>query len=55
VLVVFDQATLTLDTVYCGAGRPDRTLEIWLPDLLQVVQPRIAPVANESAPPPSSS
>ncbi len=45
-LVVFDQGTLGLDTVYCGAGRPDQTLEIRVPDLLRVVQPRIAPVAQ---------
>ena len=45
-VVLFDQGTLTLDTVYCGAGRPDQTLEIHLPDLLRVVQPRVAPVAQ---------
>jgi Cys-tRNA(Pro)/Cys-tRNA(Cys) deacylase len=45
-LVVFDQRTLDLDRVYCGAGRPDQTLEIRVPDLLRVVQPRIAPVSR---------
>jgi prolyl-tRNA editing enzyme YbaK/EbsC (Cys-tRNA(Pro) deacylase) len=45
-IVLFDQCTLTLDTVYCGAGHPDQTLEIRLPDLLRVVQPRVAPVAQ---------
>jgi Cys-tRNA(Pro)/Cys-tRNA(Cys) deacylase len=53
VRVLFDQAALDLDTVYCGAGRPDRTLEIRLPDLLRVVQPQVAAVAQEApAPPP---
>ena len=51
VRVVFDQATLDLDTVYCGAGRPDQTLEIRLPDLLKVVQPQVAPVAQTAAAP----
>jgi Cys-tRNA(Pro)/Cys-tRNA(Cys) deacylase len=45
-IVLFDRGTLDLDTVYCGAGRPDQTLEIRLPDLLRVVQPRVAPVAQ---------
>jgi Cys-tRNA(Pro)/Cys-tRNA(Cys) deacylase len=45
-LVVFDQRALALDTVYCGAGRPDQTLEIRIADLLRVVQPRLAPVSQ---------
>lgn len=45
-IVLFDQSTLDLDSVYCGAGRPDQTLEIRLPDLLRAVQPRLAPVAH---------
>lgn len=47
-IIVFDQAALGLDTVYCGAGRPDQTLEIRVPDLLHVVQPRIAPVSQST-------
>lgn len=47
VIVVFDQGTLDMDQVFCGAGRPDQTLEIRLADLLQVVGPRVAAVRHE--------
>ena len=43
---VFDQATVdTLDTVYCGAGREDRTLEVRLTDLIVVCDGLIAPIS----------
>jgi Cys-tRNA(Pro)/Cys-tRNA(Cys) deacylase len=34
--VLFDQRTLELDVVYCGAGRPDLTLEIRRADLIRI-------------------
>ena len=35
--VALDSAVLTLPVAYCGAGRPDRTLEIAPADLARVV------------------
>jgi len=49
---VFDaHAVEQLDTVYCGAGRPDRTLEVRLVDLLTACDGLIAPIAQ---PPPAA-
>jgi Cys-tRNA(Pro)/Cys-tRNA(Cys) deacylase len=35
--VVLDSAVLALPVVYCGAGRPDRTLEVAPPALVRAV------------------
>jgi len=45
--VVFDCNTLSMDRVYCGSGRNDRTLEIKLQDLLKVTQGRVLPLIRE--------
>jgi Cys-tRNA(Pro)/Cys-tRNA(Cys) deacylase len=43
---IFDaRATETLDIVYCGAGRPDRTLEIRVADLIRACDGLVAPIA----------
>jgi prolyl-tRNA editing enzyme YbaK/EbsC (Cys-tRNA(Pro) deacylase) len=49
--VLFDEAALQMATVYCGAGRNDRTLEIGLPDLIRAVAGPVAPLARERAGP----
>ncbi len=47
VLVLFDEAVLALaPTVYCGIGRPDRTLEIAPADLVRLTGARVAGVAR---------
>ena len=44
---VFDtHAVETLDTVYCGAGSPDRTLEATIADLITACDGLIAPIAQ---------
>jgi Cys-tRNA(Pro)/Cys-tRNA(Cys) deacylase len=40
--VLFDRQTLDLDVVYCGAGRPDLTLEIKRADLVRVADGAVA-------------
>jgi len=46
-LVVVDEAVLTLaPTLYCGIGRPDRTLEIAPADLVRLTGARVAAVAR---------
>ena len=46
---VFDaRAVVELDVVYCGAGRPDRTLEVRLADLLAACDGVVAPIAQAS-------
>jgi Cys-tRNA(Pro)/Cys-tRNA(Cys) deacylase len=46
---VFDaRAVATLDVVFCGAGRPDRTLEARLADLAAACDGLVAPVAQAS-------
>jgi Cys-tRNA(Pro)/Cys-tRNA(Cys) deacylase len=45
--VLFDEAALQMATVYCGAGRNDRTLEIGLADLIRAVAGQVAPLARE--------
>jgi Cys-tRNA(Pro)/Cys-tRNA(Cys) deacylase len=48
---VFDTgAVAELDVAYCGAGRPDRTLEVRLSDLIGACDGIVAPIAqaNES-------
>jgi prolyl-tRNA editing enzyme YbaK/EbsC (Cys-tRNA(Pro) deacylase) len=47
---VFDAlAAQTLDTVYCGAGSPDRTLEARLADLLAACDGLVASIAQPPA------
>jgi prolyl-tRNA editing enzyme YbaK/EbsC (Cys-tRNA(Pro) deacylase) len=43
-LVIVDQDAATMDTVYCGMGPNDRTLEIGLRDLIRVVQAHVQPI-----------
>jgi Cys-tRNA(Pro)/Cys-tRNA(Cys) deacylase len=46
---IFDAlAVEQLDTVYCGAGRPDRTLEVRLPELIAACDGLVAPIAQPS-------
>ena len=46
---IFDaRAAADLDVVYCGAGRPDRTLEIRLSDLVRACDGLVAPIAQAS-------
>ncbi len=46
-LVVVDEAVLSLiPTLYCGIGRPDRTLEIAPADLVRLTGARVAAVAR---------
>lgn len=52
--VLFDEAALPMATVYCGAGRNDRTLEIGLADLIRAVAGPVAPLARERADSPSA-
>lgn len=45
---VFDgRAVAELDVVYCGAGRPDRTLEVRIADLVAACDGIVAPIAQE--------
>jgi Cys-tRNA(Pro)/Cys-tRNA(Cys) deacylase len=46
-LVLVDERALELETVYCGIGRADRTLEIGLRDLIRVVGGRVLPLVQE--------
>ena len=41
-------AAATLDTVYCGVGRNDRTLEIAIADLIVAAQARVLPLVQEA-------
>jgi Cys-tRNA(Pro)/Cys-tRNA(Cys) deacylase len=45
--VIFDSQVSTAETVFCGIGRPDRTLEIRLTDLVQVTQGQVLPLVND--------
>ena len=48
VLAIVDAtATATLDTVYCGIGRNDRTLEIGIADLIAAANARVVPLVVE--------
>ncbi len=44
--IVDATAAATLDTVFCGVGRNDRTLEIGIADLIAVADARIAPIVQ---------
>ena len=47
---VFDAlAVQELDTVFCGAGRPDRTLEARIADLIAACDGQTAPIAQPPA------
>ena len=41
VRILFDTKVPTYETVFCGVGRPDRTLEIQLQHLIQITQGQI--------------
>lgn len=45
--VFFDSRVPTQETVFCGIGRPDRTLEIELEDLVQITRGKILPLIRE--------
>ena len=45
--VLFDRRTLELDVVYCGAGRPDATLEIKRADLVRIAGGATADVTKD--------
>jgi len=47
VAVFFDTQVPVDDTVYCGIGRPDRTLEIRLMDLVQITEGQILPLVSD--------
>lgn len=47
--IFFDTQVSTTETVFCGIGRPDRTLEIYLTDLLQVTGGRVLPLISDKA------
>lgn len=49
--VVIDSNALSMEQVYCGSGRNDRTLEIKLQDLLHISQARVANVSKQSITP----
>ena len=46
--IVDATAAATLDTVYCGVGRNDRTLEIGIADLIAAADARVVPLVQES-------
>jgi Cys-tRNA(Pro)/Cys-tRNA(Cys) deacylase len=47
---IFDaRAVAELETVYCGAGRPDLTLEVKLTDLIGACDGLVAPIAQPSS------
>ncbi len=47
VQVFFDTRVPTHETVFCGIGRPDRTLEIQLMDLVQITEGQILPLTSD--------
>jgi len=47
VKVFFDAQVSTDETVFCGIGRADRTLEIQLMDLVQITQGRVVPLISD--------
>jgi Cys-tRNA(Pro)/Cys-tRNA(Cys) deacylase len=49
VQILFDTKVSTQETVFCGVGRPDRTLEIQLAALVQITQGQILPLTNDEA------
>jgi Cys-tRNA(Pro)/Cys-tRNA(Cys) deacylase len=49
VRIFFDVKVPTHETVFCGIGRPDRTLEIRLTDLVQITDGQIQAITNDGA------
>jgi Cys-tRNA(Pro)/Cys-tRNA(Cys) deacylase len=49
VQILFDGRVPVDETVFCGIGRPDRTLEIHLTDLVQVTGGKIVPLTSDEA------
>lgn len=47
VRILFDTKVPTHETVFCGIGRPDRTLEIQLADLVKITQGQIVPLTGD--------
>jgi Cys-tRNA(Pro)/Cys-tRNA(Cys) deacylase len=47
VKVFFDTRVPTQETLFCGIGRSDRTLEIRLADLVQVTQGQVIPLVSD--------
>jgi Cys-tRNA(Pro)/Cys-tRNA(Cys) deacylase len=45
-LVLIDQAVTSLDTIYCGSGRNDVTLELRTQDLVRVAPDRVGAYAK---------
>ena len=43
-------AAARMDTIYCGIGRTDRTLEIGIADVIAVSNAQVAPIVQEPAP-----
>jgi Cys-tRNA(Pro)/Cys-tRNA(Cys) deacylase len=49
VRILFDSKVSTDETVFCGIGRPDRTLEIQLAELVQITQGQILSLTSDEA------
>lgn len=49
VRILFDTKAPTHETVFCGIGRADRTLEIQLEDLVSITQGQILPLTSDGA------
>lgn len=47
VCVFLDAQVPIQETVFCGTGRPDRTLEIRLTDLVELTQGRVLPLVSD--------
>jgi Cys-tRNA(Pro)/Cys-tRNA(Cys) deacylase len=47
VRVFFDTQVRVNETIFCGIGRPDRTLEIRLMDLVPITQGQILPLISD--------
>jgi Cys-tRNA(Pro)/Cys-tRNA(Cys) deacylase len=48
--VVFDLRVIELDTIYCGSGRTDTTLEIAAADLVRIAGSRFADLTKPQTP-----
>ena len=48
VRILFDTKVPTRETVFCGIGRPDRTLEIQLADLIQITKGQILSLTSDA-------
>ena len=46
-LVLLDKGALQHETIFCGTGRPDRTLEIAPADLLRISGAQVVPLAKK--------